>query len=282
MTRVLVHPASTSKGAGPKALLRQVRQHSHLIVQFTKREIESRYRGSILGLVWSFVNPLVLLLLYTFVFGVIFRARWPSPGRESLTEYALVLFCGLIAFSLFSECVTRAPGLIVSVPHYVRRVVFPVEILPLSVLGSALFQASASLGALVLVALVVRGTVPWTLPLLPLVLLPLVLLSLGATWFLASLGVFVRDVGHVVGLVLQVLLFATPILYPLEAVPEGLRVVLAWNPLTSIVENLRRVVLWGTLPAWGPWAGWSAASAVAMLLGHAWFMKTKRAFADVI
>lgn len=253
-----------------------------LTYRLALREVEARYRGSVLGGVWAFVTPLVLLVVYTMVFGVLFQSRWPHAPDTGLGGFALALFCGLIPLNIFNECVTRSPALVLAVPHYVKRVVFPLEILPVSLLGSVLFHGVVSLGALLLVSLVLNRTLPWTVTLLPVVLLPLVLLSLGCAWFLASLGVFLRDLGQGVALLTQVLVFGTPIFYPTEALPAFLRPWMALNPLAWVVENLRRVVLWGLLPDGRGLGLWTAATAAILLLGYAWFMKTKRIFADVL
>jgi lipopolysaccharide transport system permease protein len=275
-----------SEGVGqylnPVAMARNLWRHRDLIRQFTRREVEGRYRGSFLGLFWSFINPLALLLIYTFVFGVVFQARWPNLKNNNLGEFALVLFCGLTAFNIFSECVSRAAGLIVAVPNYVKKVVFPLEILPISVLGSALFHGLVSLSILLVANLLISGTLHWTLLLLPLIMLPLVFLSMGLAWFLASMGVFIRDISYAVALAVQVLLFATPIFYSIDNIPARLQPIIRLNPLASIVEHFRRVILWGLTPSWPELALWLAATGALMLLGYTWFMKTKKAFADVI
>ena len=159
---------------------------------------------------------------------------------------------------------------------------FPLEVLPVSVLGSALFHALVSLGVLFAAELLHSGRLHATILLLPVVLVPLVLLSAGLTFFLASLGVFLRDIGYAVPLAVQVLFFVTPVLYPLEKVPEPFRTVVRFNPLTSIVENFRRLVFRGTLPDWGELAAWTAVTGAVAVFGYAWFMKTKKGFADVI
>jgi|RhiMetdeSRZDD1v2_1073273.scaffolds.fasta_scaffold116645_2 lipopolysaccharide transport system permease protein len=264
------------------ALRRNLWRHRDIIYQFTVREIQGRYKGSFLGLLWSFVHPLVLLLTYTFVFGVIFRARWPGAKSNALGAFSLVIFCGLIVFSLFAECINRAAGLIVGVPNYVKKVVFPLEILPVSLLGSALFHAAVSFGILMIAHLLFDGRVQWTTLLLPLVALPLIFLSLGLTWFVAGLGVFIRDITYTVTLVMQVLVFLTPIFYPIEAIPEPFRTIIHVNPLTSVVENFRNVILWGKVPSLWDLVLWILTTGMIMLLGYAWFMKTKRAFADVV
>jgi len=281
-TAISAHSPSVWRYVDPLHLLRNVWSNRDLIRQFTRREIEGRYKGSFLGLFWSFVTPLVMLLIYTFVFGVVFKAKWPNAKTDSLSEFAVTLFCGLIAFNIFSECIGRAVALVTSVPNYVKKVVFPLEILPISVLGAALFHGGVSLSILFVANLLVSGVLQWTLVLLPLVLLPLLCLTLGLTWFLASLGVFVRDIGYTVTLVVQVLFFLTPIFYAVEIIPEPYRAIIGFNPLTPIVEDFRRVMLWGSLPAWGELALLILGSGAVMILGYAFFMKTKKAFADVL
>jgi len=253
-----------------------------LIRQLTLREITGRYRSSSLGLVWSLITPLVTLLLYTFVFGVVFKARWPGTRTDNLSEYGLLLFAGITAFSIFSECATRAPGLITGSPNYVKKVVFPLEILPVSLVGSALFHAGVSSLLLVVGAWLFLGSVSSTLWLLPVVLLPVTCLSLGLAWILASLGTYLRDIGHSVGLITQVLFFTTPIFYAVEAVPPTLRRVVELNPLTPAVENMRRVSVMGLWPDWPAfWVSLGIGMSV-LCLGYAWFSVTKRGFSDVI
>lgn len=276
------HAESVLHYLNPLAMVRNLWQHRDLIRQFTKREIEGRYRGSFLGLFWSFVNPLILLLIYTFVFGIVLKSRWPQARTDSLGEFAVVLFCGLTAFNIFSECVGKASSLIVGVPNYVKKVVFPLEILPVSVLGAALFHGLVSLAILLVANIVVNQTVQWTLLLLPVVCLPLIFFCLGLMWFLSSMGVFVRDIGYTVTLVLQVLFFLTPIFYPIESIPVPFDRIVRLNPMASIAENFRRVVLWGTFPSWTGWLAWTLLMALLMMLGYGWFMKTKKAFADVL
>ena len=223
-----------------------------------------------------------MLTIYTLVFGLVFKSRWGGSTHQNLSEFASIVFCGLIAFNLFNECVNRAAGLIVAVPSYVKKVVFPLEVLPVTVLGSAVFHGLVSLTVLFLGVLLTAQRLHATLLLLPLVALPLLFFSLGASWFLAGLGVFMRDVQHLVTLLLQILLFATPIFYSLEIVPEPLKTVVQMNPLTPAVENFRKVILWGSAPAWTELAAWTVVSGSVLLLGYAWFMRTKRAFADVV
>jgi lipopolysaccharide transport system permease protein len=276
------HGATFGQYLDPVAFSKRLWSQRDLIRQFTRREIEGRYRSSMLGLGWSFINPLVLLGVYTFVFGVVFKQRWGGLGSDGLAEFGLVLFAGLIAFGIFSECVGRAPGLIVSTPNYVKRVVFPLEVLPVSVLGSALFHAAISLTVLLGMHLVLGGAVHWTWLLIPVVLLPIILISLGLLWVLASLGVFLRDLAYTVTLVVQVLFFVTPIFYPLELVPASLRTLVSYNPLASGVQSLRAVIFAGALTGWPALLVSGVIGLATMFLGYAWFMRTRGAFGDVI
>jgi lipopolysaccharide transport system permease protein len=271
-----------SRYLNPASFLRHLWSERDLIGQFTRREVEGRYRSSLLGIAWSFITPLVLLLVYTFVFGVVLKQRWPGLGSDGLAQFGLVLFAGLIAFGIFSECVNRAPGLIVGTPNYVKRVVFPLEFLPVSVLGSALFHAAISLTVLLAAHLALGGPPHWTWLLIPLVLLPIVFISLGLLWAFSSLGVFIRDLTYTVTLVVQVLFFVTPIVYPIEAIPLSLRSVIQYNPLASVIETLRAVIFAGVLTGWRSLLVSSAVGLVVMIVGYAWFMKTRRAFGDVI
>lgn len=265
----------------PIAIAVNLWKHRELIKQFTTREVIGRYKGSYLGILWSFITPLLMLLVFTFVFSVVFKARW-GVGTGSKIEFALVLFCGLTTYQLFAECVNRAPGLVLSNVNYVKKVVFPLEILPVVALGSALVQVFISLFILVIGLIVLMGVFNWTLVFVPLVLLPIMLFTLGLGWFLASLGVYLRDIGQVVGVITQALMFLSPIFYPVAAIPEELRPIYYWNPISYVVEDMRRVMVWGQLPDWN-WLLLGTLIGIAVaVLGHAWFQKTRKGFADVL
>ncbi len=252
-----------------------------LIVQLTQREVLSRYRGSVLGLAWSFFNPVLMLVVYTFVFSVIFKARW-GPGDESKADFAIVLFAGLIIHGLFAECVNRAPGLILANVNYVKRVVFPLEILPWVAAGSALFHSAVSIAVLLAAQLVVQHALVWTTAFLPIVLLPLLFATMGLAWFLSSIGVYVRDIGQTIGIITTVLLFLSPVFYPVDALPENYRILLLLNPLTPIIGDARRVLIWGQAPDWIGLMIDGSASFVVAWLGFWWFQRTRRGFADVV
>ena len=256
-------------------------KHRSMIFQMTRREVVGRYRGSILGLAWSFFNPLLMLAVYTFVFSVVFKARW-SPASESRVEFALVLFAGLLVFNVFAECFNRSPSLILSNTNYVKKVVFPLEILPWVALGSSLFHMLVSLAVWLTFHFVVVGPPPITVLLFPFVLVPLLLLTMGLSWFLASLGVYIRDVAQVVGPITTVLLFLSPIFYPISALPDRYRPLLALNPLAFAIEDARNVLIFGKTPSWWGFACYFVATATVAWLGFAWFQKTRRGFADVL
>ncbi|NLD81894.1 MAG: ABC transporter permease [Smithella sp.] len=253
----------------------------NLIAQMTKREVIGRYRGSVLGLLWSFFNPILMLTIYTFVFSVVFKARW-GTGGESRFEFALILFAGLIVFNIFSECVNRAPSLIISNINYVKKVIFPLEILPLVNMGAALFHGTVSLVVLIIFYVLVSSSLHWTVIFAPLTILPLLLMTLGISWFLASLGVFVRDVAQVISMLTTVLMFTSPIFFPVSILPEKYRIFMYLNPLTFIIEQMRDVVLWGRLPSWSGWCLSMALGIGVAWIGLVWFQKTRKGFADVL
>jgi lipopolysaccharide transport system permease protein len=252
-----------------------------LAAALVKREIIGRYRWSVLGILWSFFNPIFMLIVYTFVFSVVFKARW-NTGSDSKTEFALVLFAGLIVFNLFAECFNRAPSLILSNVNYVKKVVFPLEILPWVALGSALFHTFISLGVWLIAYLILFGMPHPTVFFLPLVILPLLLLIMGLTWGLASLGVYLRDVSQLIGLFTTVLMFLSPIFYPASALPEQYRHLLLFNPLTLVIEQAREVMFWGKLPNIPLLSVYLLAAVLIAWLGFAWFQKTRKGFADVL
>jgi len=274
------HAAQMTSFAG---LIRSLVYNRDLIRQMTRREVVGRYKGSFFGLAWSFFYPVFSLAVYTFVFSEIFKSRWGSgDGAESKAQFALILFVGLIVLGLFSEVLNRAPGLIVSNINYVKRVVFPLEILPVVAMGAALFHAFVSVMVLLLAFLLSNGNIYWTALLLPLVLLPLIVLILGIAWFLASLGVFVRDASQTVGIVTTIMMFISPVFYPITAVPKEFQTLILANPLTFMIEQSREVLIWGHTPNWFGLGFYTLAASLVAWGGFAWFQKTRKGFADVL
>ena len=265
------------------ALAQILWRNRQLIIQMIKREVAGRYKGSVLGLAWSFFNPIFMLVVYTFVFSEIFKSRWGGVGGDdSKTQFALVLFAGMIVLSLFSEVLNRAPSLILGNVNYVKKVVFPLEILPVIAIGAALFHSLISLCVLLAAFVFFNGYMQWTAIFTPLVLLPLVILATGFAWMLASLGVFLRDVGQTIGIITTVLMFLSPVFYPVSAVPERFQSFILANPLTFIIEQAREVLIWGHLPNWLGLSAYTLAAILIAWSGYAWFQKTRKGFADVL
>jgi lipopolysaccharide transport system permease protein len=265
------------------ALGKSLWRNRQLIVQMTKREVVGRYKGSAMGLAWSFFNPVFMLVVYTFVFSEIFKSRWGGAGGDdSKTQFAILLFVGMIVLSLFSEVLNRAPSLILNNVNYVKKVVFPLEILPVVAMGAALFHSFISLVVLLVAFTLFNGHLQITAIFIPLVLLPLILVTLGIAWLLAAIGVFLRDVGQTIGVITTMLMFLSPVFYPVTAVPEKFRSLIMANPLTFIIEQAREVLVFGHMPDWtGMWIYTLAATAVAWT-GYALFQKTRKGFADVL
>jgi lipopolysaccharide transport system permease protein len=252
-----------------------------LIFQMARREVIGRYRGSVLGLFWSFFNPLLLLTVYTFVFSVVFKARWGN-GSNSKTEFAIILFVGMIIFQVFAETINRAPNLILQNVNYVKKVVFPLEILPVVALLTSAFHASISFVVLLLAMIILGFKIPLTILYLPLILIPFVFFVLGFAWLLASLGVFIQDIGQSIGLLTTVLMFLTPIFYSLESLPIRYQKIIALNPVAFVIEESRNAVIWGIAPHWKALFEFTCFSVFIAISGYAWFSRTRKGFADVL
>lgn len=267
--------------ASPRELGASLWRNRSLIVASVKREVLGRYRGSAIGILWAFFTPLFMLSVYTVVFSVVFQARW-GGGTGSKTEFALVLFAGLMMFTLFAECINRAPSLILSNVNYVKKVVFPLEILPVVALLSAMFHMLISLGVWFLAYGLFFGVPHAKGLLLPLIVMPFVMFIMGLGWALASLGVYLRDVSQIIGVITSVLMFLSPIFYPVSALPESYQHLLYLNPLTLVVEMTRDVLFWGKTPDLVALCIYWLVTAVIAWLGFAWFQKTRKGFADVL
>lgn len=257
-------------------------RNRELILQMTRREVVGRYKGSTLGLLWSFLTPVLMLIVYTFVFSVVFNARWGVSESETKAQFALVLFAGLIVHSLFSEVVNRSPGLILANSNFVKRVIFPLEILPVVSLCAALFHSLVSLLVLTVAFVATTGYLNWTAVLTPLVFLPLVVLTLGFAWIIASLGTFIRDIGQFIVIITTVMMFLAPVFYPVKSLPMEFRPLVQANPITFIIEQTREVLIWGHLPNFVGLALYMAVALAVAWLGYIWFQKTRKGFADVL
>ena len=263
--------------------IRSLLLHRHLIWQLAKRNVVGRYRGSALGLVWSLVQPLLMLGVYTYVFGVVLQVRWSDRLQDDgEVAFAVILFSGLIVHALFSECFTRAPTLILENANFVKKVIFPLEILPYTVLASALFHAGMSMVVLLAAHLVLDRDMAWTALLLPVILAPLLIMTVGVTWLLASLGVFLRDIGQITSVLSTVLLFVSPIFFPVDRLPEAMRAVVYLNPLSVIVDQVRAVLLFGEMPDWRALGTYTLVAIAMAQLGYWWFQRTRRGFADAL
>ena len=270
------HPTS------PLALLRTLWTHRTLLRSLVVRDIVGRYKGSVFGVLWSFLTPLLMVLVFTFVFGEIFQARWAGSPNSGGMDFASALFTGLLAYQFLSECLSRAPSLIVANANYVKKVVFPLEILPVVSVIAAVFHLLVAYAILIGLILASHWTLSFTALLVPLVLLPYIALTLGLTWAISSLGVYLRDIGQLIQPVLTALLFLSPVFYPLSSVPAAVHAVYWANPVTYVSETLRGVLLHQTLPDPLAWLVFTSISLLVAWLGLSLFQATRKGFADVI
>lgn len=256
-------------------------RNGRLVLDLTRRDISGRYRGALGGVLWAFLTPLLMLAIYSFVFGYIFKSRW-TVAEAGDVHFSIVLFAGLIFANFLSECLNRAPSLIVASPNYVKKVVFPFEVLAWVAVGNALFHAA--IGVLVLlVAMLVSGThIAMTVVLLPILFILFLPLIAGLVWFLAAMGVFFRDLQQFMAVFSTALVFLAPIFYPRTMLPEQYQWLMLVNPLTFIVESMRGLLFWGQVPGWQPMLGYSLASVAVAWGGWAVFQLTRRGFADVL
>jgi len=265
----------------PTGIVSSLIKHQLLIRQLAKREVSSRYRGSVMGFFWTLLNPLLMLTIYTLIFGYVFKARW---GEMNLGDgsFALTLFCGLIVHGMFAECITRAPILITSNVNYVKKVVFPIEILPWVTIYAAFYHTLMSFVVLIVFNLLVNGSVPVTIFWLPVVFLPYILFLVGCLWLFSALGVFLSDIKQLMGVLTTALLFLSPVFYPISALPESMQKLIYLNPLTLIIEQSREIFLWGHAPDFKLLFLYTLVSLVIVIIGFVWFQKSRRGFADVL
>lgn len=267
--------------SNPTQMLYSIWKNKELIKALILQDAIGKYRGSMAGILWAFFNPIIMLIIYTFVFSVVFKARW-NGGGGSKVEFALILFIGLIAFNFFAECINRAPTLILGNVNYVKKVMFPLEILPLVALGSGFIHFGISLVIWLVAYTLFIGVPPITILYYPFIVLSLLMLTLGIMWFLAALGPYLRDITQFMGMLTTILMFLSPIFYPISALPEKFQIYLKLNPITPIIEYSRDFLYWGSSPEPKAIGLLIIASLLTLLGGFVWFQKMRKGFADVV
>jgi len=252
-----------------------------VVQQLTRRAILSRYRGTFLGILWSLLTPILMLTIYTFVFGFVLEIRWPvQEGGHA--EFASILFSGMIMHSLLSECMMQSTTLITSNPQYVKKVVFPLEALSWVTTSTALFQAIISIGVLFAYLIIIGHSFSWRVLLFPLPICGLFMMCIGIVWYVSAAAVYFKDLGHVMGVFSTILFFMAPILYPKDALPEELLPFLYLNPITYPIEQFREIVLWERAPDFKGLLIYFIVAYLFSRLGLLWFQRSRRGFADVL
>lgn len=262
--------------------LTELRKRTYLVRQYLRRQIALRYKSTALGVAWSLVNPLFMLAVYTVIFGVVMKAHFGSGSNETPFDYGLMIFCSLNLFNLCGEMITKAPRLIVIQPNLVKKVVFPLEILPVVSMLDALVHCMIAFVPLLVAVIIAHHSVPWSFLWLPIFLLPTSLLALGSGLFLSALGVFVRDIENMVAPVITLLLLGSAIFYPATNMSGPLKIWFDVNPITVIVDGARRSLIWGQAPDLTSLAVVTLAAGIFAFLASAFFLKAKPAFADVM
>ncbi len=257
-------------------------QHWSLFCQLTKREMQQRYQGSMLGMLWCLALPLLRFCVYIFVFGYIFQSRWADVDISVRGSFAIIMFCGLSVFTMFSESVAGSCKVIVGHRNLVKNVVFPIELLPFTFVCSTFLFGFIWLVLLLVGTFWVFGTLHLTTLFIPIIVFPLFLISLGLSYFVSSLVVYIRDFQHFVPVVMQILFFMTPIFYSIDRIPFRYRWIMQLNPICLIVEEMRRITIFGMLPDWMSLLKVYLLGVCVCYLGYAWFAKTKKGFVDVI
>ena len=269
------------KGFNLLELLSSTRTNHFVLSQLTKTEILTRYRGSVLGLAWSVLNPLFMLVVYSLVFDFLLKVRWAVKTPEE-TPYALALFAGILVHAFFSDCLVQSTTAISKNANFVKKIVFPLEVLPIVTVTSAVFNLFLSI-VIFLIAIVFFGnTLHFSLLLIPIVLLPFIIFVLGMSYMLAAVGVYIKDVSQVAGMLSMMFLFLSPVLYPLSILPAKIQAIAMLNPLSFIIEQLRAVALNGNMLDWQGYLIYLMVSLLFLSLGYAIFQRTRKGFADVI
>lgn len=265
----------------PFKIMSSVFYHRKLIIQLSKKEIKAKYKGSYLGFLWSLITPIIMLLIYTLVFGVIFQSKWDIEVNNT-HYFAMVLFIGLTTFNIFSEVIVGSVNIISNNVNYVKKVIFPLEILPIVVLCTSLFQNSINFLIIIAFSFLFLDIFSISILILPFYMLPFLLSIIGISWIISSVGVYIKDLNQVIGSLISGLLFLSPVFYPLEAIPDKFKPYFDLNPLTIIISDVRRIVLFGEIPSVLSWCGALIISVLILSLGYKFFNSVKRGFSDVL
>lgn len=253
-----------------------------LIISLTKREISARYKGSLLGIGWSFFAPILMMGVFTFVFGEVFASRWPGSSNPGGISYAAALFAGLTLFTFFSDCISRAPNSLLENPNYIKKVVFPIEIIPIIGVLTSAFQMACSYTILLILIAFSEWSITIHALWLPLIIVPFMMLTLGLYWAISALGVFIRDIGQIISPLLTALMFLSPVLYDLTKLEEKFGWILKLNPVTTPVQESRKVLIYATSPDLKTLAAYTACSIIIYCSGKSLFKKLRAGFADVV
>lgn len=262
-------------------MIKALYQNGYLLRQLVKKDIQQRYQGSVLGILWSFIVPILMLVIYTFVFSEVFQARWDIDTSDKY-QFALVLFCGLSAFNMVSEVMNRSTVLIASHTNYVKKVIFPLEMLPVVITLSSLFNCIICYVILIVAKIILYKNVSPTLYMIFPALLPLIIMATGLGLFISALSVYLKDVANIISVLVTVLMYMSPVFFPLSAVPQNFRGICEVNPMTYVIENLRNVVLYGMNIDWKFYSISCLTALLIYLLGKTVFMRAKEGFADVL
>jgi lipopolysaccharide transport system permease protein len=272
----MIHKLFSQLANSFKCLLNNKR----LIITLARRDIMQRYQGSVFGVLWSIINPIIMLGIYTFIFSVVFKAKW--GGVDDKYQFSMLLFSGLIVFNCFSDIISRSPTLIVNYSNYVTKVIFPIEILPFVITISAMFNFILSFMIWVIFYFILIGPPSITIILLPFILLPFILMCNGFAWVFSSIGVYIRDLNQVVMLGVSAMMFMTPIFYPISAIPEKYQHYLFISPITSVIESFRDLAINGVIPDLSQYVSYCITSIVIYWFGYMWFKKVSKGFSDVL
>ncbi len=275
---MLIDTALMDRVMGPFSALWR---YGSLTSELAKRDVQSRYKGASFGLLWSLISPFLMLCVYSLAFGVLLKSNWPQKNGYQ-HHFSVIIFVGLIVHGFFAECLARAPTVITGHPSFVKKVVFPLEILSWQVMLSGLFQAGMNILVFIVLSLLLEGHVSWMIVLLPVVFIPLIFMSLGVCWIFSALGVYLRDINQMMGVITMTMLFLSSAMIPVDTLSDSKRMLFHLNPMTFLIDQARAVALWGEYPDWVGLAEYTVGSLVLMYAGYAWFMATKKGFADVL